>query len=204
MVVETSAGYVFGLTTFAPPPMHPRCDWNRKPNNYSAGTRPEIAAAALNAVLAGGGFSRTMGGDEEGNDTDGPPRTNVIVDPCCGGGTILHAAWSRGYHSIGGDVNAQIVRNAQGNIASFVPAMPAAHATLRGIDEAAGSRPLRSTLEKTRIGPRALARTARARAKPPGFSRRRRGSTRRTPRPHPRTGSRTPRIGSNATKRTST
>ena len=134
VVVETSAGYVFGLTTFAPPPMHPRCDWNRKPNNYSAGTRPQIAAAALNAVLAGG--LSTMGGDEEGNDTDRPSRTNVIVDPCCGGGTILHAAWSRGYHSIGGDVNAQIVRNAQGNIASFVPAMPAAHATLRGIDEA--------------------------------------------------------------------
>ena len=83
VVVETSAGYVFGLTTFAPPPMHPRCDWNRKPNNYSAGTRPEIAAAALNAVLAGGGFSRTMGGDEEGNDdTDRMSRTNVIVDPC--------------------------------------------------------------------------------------------------------------------------
>ena len=131
-------------------------------------------------------------------------RTNVIVDPCCGGGTILHAAWSRGYHSIGGDVNAQIVRNAQGNIASFVPAMPAAHATLRGIDEASRSRPLRSTLEKTRIGPRALARIARGRAKPPGFSRRRRGSTRRTPRPHPRTGSQTPRIGSNATNGTST
>ena len=76
----------------------------------SAGTRPEIAAAALNAVLAGGfengDDGSTMGGDEEGNDTDRPSRTNVIVDPCCGGGTILHAAWSRGYHSIGGDVNA--------------------------------------------------------------------------------------------------
>jgi len=68
----------------------------------------------------------------------------------------------------------------------------------------AASRPLRSTLEKTRIGPRALARIARGRAKPPGFSRRRRGSTRRTPRPHPLTGSQTPRIGSNATNGTST
>ena len=39
VVVELSRGYVFGLTTFAPAVYPPRCDWNRKPNNYSAGTR---------------------------------------------------------------------------------------------------------------------------------------------------------------------
>ena len=133
VVIETSRGYVFGLTTFAPAPPPPRCDWNRKPNNYSAGTRPEVAAAALNAVLAGG---EGMRGSTGGRGDEGATGTaSVVVDPCCGGGTILHAAWSRGYAAIGGDVNAQIVLNARGNIASFVPSMPAAHAVLAALDE---------------------------------------------------------------------
>jgi len=153
VVVETSRGYAFGLTTFAPAVSPPRCDWNRKPNNYSAGTRPEVAAAALNAVLAGGegmrGTRSTPMGRGEGGDglsgggEDGAPTgtiTSVVVDPCCGGGTVLHAAWSRGYAAIGGDVNAQIVLNARGNIASFVPSMPAAHAVLAAVDDASKDR----------------------------------------------------------------
>ena len=67
-----------------------------------------------------------------------------MVDPCCGGGTILHAAWSRGYAAIGGDVNAQIVLNARGNIASFVPSMPAAHAVLAALDEVTSRQRMRS------------------------------------------------------------
>ena len=75
VVIETSRGYVFGLTTFAPAPTPPRCDWNRKPNNYSAGTRPEVAAAALNAVAGGEGM---RGSTVEGmkGDWDG----GVVVD----------------------------------------------------------------------------------------------------------------------------
>ena len=129
-VVETSAGYVFGLTTYAPPRFHAKTDWSRKPNNYSAGTQPSIAGVAVNAVFA-------PGGDENENDDNWANRRarGVILDPCCGGGTILHAAWSRGYRAMGGDINAQNARNANGNLASFRRAMPAQHASLAECDE---------------------------------------------------------------------
>ena len=130
-VVETSAGYVFGLTTYAPPRFHAKTDWSRKPNNYSAGTQPSIAGVAVNAVFA-------PGGDENENEKDEPwaalRARGVILDPCCGGGTILHAAWSRGYRAMGGDINAQNARNANGNLASFRRAMPAQHASLAECD----------------------------------------------------------------------
>jgi hypothetical protein len=68
-VAETSAGYVFGLCTYAPPRFHAKTDWSRKPNNYSAGTQPSIAAVAVNAVFAPGVF----GGDGECEPGDGEP-----------------------------------------------------------------------------------------------------------------------------------
>jgi hypothetical protein len=135
-VAETSAGYVFGLCTYAPPRFHAKTDWSRKPNNYSAGTQPSIAAVAVNAVFAPGVF----GGDGECEPGDGEPwararARGAVLDPCCGGGTILHAAWSRGYRALGGDINAQNARNANGNLASFRRAMPAQHASLAECDE---------------------------------------------------------------------
>lgn len=134
-VAETSAGYVFGLCTYAPPRFHAKTDWSRKPNNYSAGTQPSIAAVAVNAVFAPGVF----GGDGDGEPGDGEPwararARGAVLDPCCGGGTILHAAWSRGYRALGGDINAQNARNANGNLASFRRAMPAQHASLAECD----------------------------------------------------------------------
>ena len=123
-VVETAAGYIFGLCTYAPPRFHAKADWARKPNNYSAGTQPSIAAVAVNAVFAPAG----AGADGE------PWGRGAILDPCCGGGTILHAAWSRGYRALGGDINAQNARNANGNLASFRRAMPALHASLAECD----------------------------------------------------------------------
>jgi len=136
-VAETSAGYVFGLCTYAPPRFHAKTDWSRKPNNYSAGTQPSIAAVAVNAVFAPGVFG---GDDGDGGDGDGEPwararARGAVLDPCCGGGTILHAAWSRGYRALGGDINAQNARNANGNLASFRRAMPAQHASLAECDE---------------------------------------------------------------------
>lgn len=126
-VVETSAGYVFGLCTYAPPRFHAKVDWSRKPNNYSAGTQPSIAGVAVNAVFA-------PGGDEKDEPWAVRRARGVILDPCCGGGTILHAAWSRGYRAMGGDINAQNARNANGNLASFRRAMPAQHASLAECD----------------------------------------------------------------------
>ena len=141
-VVETSAGYVFGLTTYAPPRFHAKTDWSKKPNNYSAGTQPSIAGVAVNAVFAcayGGSQENAPGGDENETDVFFSPwaalrARGVILDPCCGGGTILHAAWSRGYRAMGGDINAQNARNANGNLASFRRAMPAQHASLAECD----------------------------------------------------------------------
>lgn len=94
VVVETWGGYVLGLTTFAPQQLPPRCDWNRKPNNYSAGTRLEIAAAAVNALV--GAPDGVIGGKGGCHPPLRKKNKIVIVDPCCGGGTILYAAWSRG------------------------------------------------------------------------------------------------------------
>jgi hypothetical protein len=151
VVIETAAGYILGLVNFAPTQLPPKCDWNRKPNNYSAGTRLEIAAVAVNALLgAGAGAMIADGGDGGGgsnpatakNDENGKKRTKptraVIVDPCCGGGTILYAAWARGYEAIGGDINATNVAMARGNIASFRPAMPLAHAALVAMEPRRG------------------------------------------------------------------
>ena len=130
-VAETSAGYVFGLCTYAPPRFHAKTDWSRKPNNYSAGTQPSIAAVAVNAVFAPGVFD----GDGDGEPWSRARARGAVLDPCCGGGTILHAAWSRGYRALGGDINAQNARNANGNLASFRRAMPAQHASLAECDE---------------------------------------------------------------------
>ena len=141
-IIETAAGYIFGLTTYAPPRFHAKIDWSRKPNNYSAGTQPNIAAISLNAVLNPavvfpGIFGEERDGDKIKNSDSAWSsirQHGAIVDPCCGGGTILHAAWSRGYRAVGGDINPQNARNANGNLASFRRNMPAQHVTLRECD----------------------------------------------------------------------
>ena len=140
-VVETARGYILGLTNFAPHPPPPACDWNRKPNNYSAGTRMEIAAAALNAVVGAG--VKTNDAPERGLPAGTKEEKNenaraVVLDPCCGSGTILYAAWLRGYDAFGGDINPSNVANARGNLGSFRPAMPRAHASF-AVHEAGGS-----------------------------------------------------------------
>ena len=138
VVIETAAGYILGLVTFAPQPLSPECDWSRKPNNFCAGTPVEIAALAVN-VLVGAGAGAGAGAGVMESVGSGPatfkskPRA-VIVDPCCGGGTVLYAAWCRGYDAIGGDINPQNVQKSQENIASFRAAVPLAHAALVAIE----------------------------------------------------------------------
>ena len=156
-IVETAAGYVFGLTTYAPPKYHAKIDWSRKPNNYSAGTQPAIAGIALNAVLNpavvwdgwsrvgdvfgddardAGAIARDAGDISGDNDSawSSIREHGVVLDPCCGGGTILHAAWSRGLRSVGGDINSLNARNANGNLASFRRSMPVQHQSLATCD----------------------------------------------------------------------
>jgi hypothetical protein len=126
-----------------------RCDWTRKPNNYSAGTQPAIAAAAINAVLDPvllGTRDATRDDarrdDARRSDASSSEKKEksqslgAILDPCCGGGTMLHAAWTMGAASVGGDVNARTAENARGNLAAFRAHMPAQHAQLIAIGAA--------------------------------------------------------------------
>ena len=95
VVVESAQGYVFGLVTFAPSSLSLRAvDWARKPRHFSAGTRAEIALACVNVAVADDPSAYDV--------TDG---ACVVVDPCCGSGTMIHAAWSRGIAVAGGDVS---------------------------------------------------------------------------------------------------
>jgi hypothetical protein len=144
VVIETAAGYILGLVNFAPQQLPPNCDWNRKPNNFCAGTRIEIAAVAINALVGAGavaiksaGSKGEVGGSSPATSKNDEKKTKntraVIVDPCCGGGTVLYAAWSRGYDAVGADINPHAVQKSRGNIAAFVPAMPLQHAALAAI-----------------------------------------------------------------------
>jgi len=109
-VVESAECYVFGLVTFAPSSLSLRAvDWARKPQHFSAGTRAEIALAAVNVATAhaAGSFSHESG-------------DAVVVDPCCGSGTFLHAAWTRGFAAAGGDVSPGAVSMSRTNVGYFV------------------------------------------------------------------------------------
>ena len=147
VVIECAKGYAFGLATYAPPRAAAKCDWTRKPNNYSAGTQPAIAAAAINAVLDPvllGTRDATRDDarrdDARRSDASSSEKKSqslgAILDPCCGGGTMLHAAWTMGAASVGGDVNARNAENARGNLAAFRAHMPAQHAQLVAIGAA--------------------------------------------------------------------
>jgi len=110
VVVESAQGYVFGLVTFAPSSLSLRAvDWARKPRHFSAGTRAEIALACVNVAVADDPSAYDV--------TDG---ACVVVDPCCGSGTMIHAAWSRGIAVAGGDVSPGAVVMSKQNVGHFV------------------------------------------------------------------------------------
>jgi len=110
VTVESAEGYAFGLVTYAPSSLSLRAvDWARKPRHFSAGTRAEIALACVNVAVAD---------DPDAYDvTDG---ACVVVDPCCGSGTMIHAAWSRGVAVAGGDVSPGAVVMSKQNVGHFV------------------------------------------------------------------------------------
>ena len=115
-VVEGLGGYVFGLVTYAPSPssLSARAvDWARKPRHFSAGTRAEIALACVNVASA-----------HDPRAFDARSGDSVIVDPCCGSGTMLHAAWTRGFAAAGGDVSPGAVVMAKQNLSHFVARAP--------------------------------------------------------------------------------
>lgn len=113
-LVESLGGYVFGLVTYAPSSLSLRAvDWARKPRHFSAGTRAEIALACVNVASA-----------HDPRAFDARSGDSIVVDPCCGSGTMLHAAWTRGFAAAGGDVSPGAVVMAKQNLGHFVARAP--------------------------------------------------------------------------------
>lgn len=109
-VIESAQGYVFGLVSYAPSSLSLRAvDWARKPQHFSAGTRAEIALACVNVAAAG---------CEAAFDVDSG--SAALIDPCCGSGTMLHAAWTRGFAVAGGDISPGAVAMTKTNVGYFV------------------------------------------------------------------------------------
>ena len=117
-LVECLEGYAFGLVMFAPTSLNLRAvDWARKPRHFSAGTRAEIALACVDVA--------TARDPEAFNARDG--RHGVVIDPCCGSGTMLYAAWTRGFAAAGGDISPGAVAMAKQNIGHFVARASSEH-----------------------------------------------------------------------------
>ena len=119
-LVECAEGYVFGLVMFAPSSSRSHAvEWARKPRHFSAGTRAEIALACVNIATA----HDPAAFDAKGGD-------GVVIDPCCGSGTMLHAAWTRGFAAAGGDISPGAVVMAKQNIGHFVARTSGEHSPI--------------------------------------------------------------------------
>ncbi len=85
VVLETLAGCVFGVITYAPASSAATdAAWTRKPHNYCAGMPLNLACLGVNLA------------------TGLHPQGAVVADPCCGSGTVLFAAACLGAASVAG------------------------------------------------------------------------------------------------------
>lgn len=73
---------------------------NKKPYSYSSSLGINLAKALVN--IAGRADFSTM-----------------IIDPCCGAGTVLLEAMYAGYNIIGGEINYKVAKNARTNLEHF-------------------------------------------------------------------------------------
>jgi hypothetical protein len=89
--------------------------WTSRPYSFSAATDPELALLAVSLALqhhaASNGRTTTTTSAAAGVL---PP---VLLDPCCGSGTVLCAARLRGLRAVGCDLNPLAVRGARANLA---------------------------------------------------------------------------------------
>ena len=89
--------------------------WTSRPYSFSAATDPELALLAVSLALqhhaASTGRTTTTTSAAAGVL---PP---VLLDPCCGSGTVLCAARLRGLRAVGCDLNPLAVRGARANLA---------------------------------------------------------------------------------------
>ncbi|WP_232718596.1 TRM11 family SAM-dependent methyltransferase [Bacillus sp. FJAT-45037] len=72
----------------------------KKPNNYSTALSTRLARAVVNIAAPN-------------------PSDVKIIDPCCGGGTVLVEALSMGIDIVGNDVNPLVTTSARENVAYF-------------------------------------------------------------------------------------
>ena len=132
--VETRFGYLLGLVTQAArAPWPAAADWALAPTVYCAGIKADLAGVAVNAALR----ARAAAGGAHGA---------RVLDPCCGSGGVLHAAWLRGAIAQGGDCVPAMAATATANLAAFEDAVDEAHVTRLGMAagedaQAASSRP---------------------------------------------------------------
>ena len=79
--------------------------WARRPFSFSAATSHHLAALAVSVAASAS-----------------PVAPRRLLDPCCGSGTVLHAAALRGLRATGVDLNAATVEGAAANLAACAPA----------------------------------------------------------------------------------
>jgi len=119
--IEAPAGYFFGAVTYAPSSSAAVDDaWIKKPHNYGAGMTLPLARLGTNLAT---------GLDYE---------NARIVDPCCGSGTVLFAAWCQGAAGVGGtELQPAVALQCRANLAAL--RTQALAERRRVAEEAAGS-----------------------------------------------------------------
>ena len=90
--------------------------WTSRPYSFSAATDPELALLAVSLALQHHAASTGRTTTTTTSAAAGvlPP---VLLDPCCGSGTVLCAARLRGLRAVGCDLNPLAVRGARANLA---------------------------------------------------------------------------------------
>ncbi|EKX39552.1 hypothetical protein GUITHDRAFT_114280 [Guillardia theta CCMP2712] len=98
-LLESSKGYLLGLTTWSHNHAQrslSEVEWSRRPCKFSSALPLLIAEAAVN-----------IAGAREGD---------LLLDPCCGSGTILYAALERGLNAVGFEINPSMAMQARKNL----------------------------------------------------------------------------------------
>ena len=82
--------------------------WSSRPYSFSASTDPTLARLAISIALQA---------HVRRSASSTAPSDGLVLDPCCGSGTLLFAAAERGVRSIGIDLNPIAVQGARQNLA---------------------------------------------------------------------------------------
>lgn len=98
-------------------PRHDDGAWAARPYSFSAATDLGLARLAVSLALLGSRQHEAESPDNQDGDTgSGDAATPLLLDPCCGSGTVLHAAACLGVRSVGCDLNPTAVEGAAANL----------------------------------------------------------------------------------------